>query len=121
MNPNSNTSGSTLPDGEKFDGQIGFRGFRTKLTTMAKARGLGVYLDGTLPCPPAPAVTAGAPASISLPPEPTPVYSLNPSREEWVYRDAMAFALVVLNVKNPEGLGMKLDGSAAKAFASLVA
>ncbi|KAJ6600093.1 hypothetical protein B0H10DRAFT_2231049 [Mycena sp. CBHHK59/15] len=38
-----------------------------------------------------------------LPPEPTPL-----------------FVMIVLNVKNPEGLGMKLDGTAAEAFDSLV-
>ncbi|KAJ7840349.1 hypothetical protein B0H13DRAFT_2366281 [Mycena leptocephala] len=112
MNSNPSPGVPSLPDGEKFDGVIGFRGWKTKIVTLAKARGMGSYLDGTLSCPPAPAKpAAGNPTTVLLPPEPTPVYSLTPSKEEWIYRDAQVFALVVLNVKNPEGLGMKLDGT----------
>ncbi|KAJ7742000.1 hypothetical protein DFH07DRAFT_697939, partial [Mycena maculata] len=113
------TSVPSLPEEEKFDGLISLRGWKTKVVTLAKARGLGPYIDGTLTCPPIPTATTGNPTAIPLPPDATPVYSMTPSREEWVYRDACAYALVVLNVKNPEGLGMKRDGSAAEAFKSL--
>ncbi|KAJ7692937.1 hypothetical protein B0H17DRAFT_933580, partial [Mycena rosella] len=90
-----------LPDGEKFDGTR-FPGWQTQIYALAKACGVAAYLDGTLPEPPTPA--GNTPQTTSLPPDPTP------SREEWTYRDAQAYALVVLNVKNPVGLGMKLDG-----------
>ncbi|KAJ6531292.1 hypothetical protein B0H19DRAFT_967217, partial [Mycena capillaripes] len=115
------TSNSTgvplLPDGEKFDG-TGYSGFKTRITALAKARGLGGYLDGTIQRPSPP--TAGATAqTIALPPDPTSIYSLTPSLEEWMHRDAIATALLVLNVKNPVGLGLKVDGTAAEAMKSL--
>ncbi|KAJ7083467.1 hypothetical protein C8R44DRAFT_652188, partial [Mycena epipterygia] len=118
------TSNSTgvplLPDGEKFDG-TGYSGFKTKILALAKARGLGGYLDGTITSPTAPAApAAGANAqTISLPPDPTSIYSLAPSYEEWMHRDAIATALLILNVKNPVGLGLKTDGTAAEALESL--
>ncbi|KAJ7831660.1 hypothetical protein B0H13DRAFT_2371310 [Mycena leptocephala] len=72
------TSNSTgvplLPDGEKFDG-TGYSGFKTKVMALAKARGLGGYLDGTIHKPTAP--TAGGTAQTT----------------EWTHRDAIATAL----------------------------
>jgi hypothetical protein len=47
------------------------------------------------------------------------VYSLTPSYEEWQHHNAIATALLLLNVKNPVGLGLKTDGTAAKAMKSL--
>ncbi|KAJ7667301.1 hypothetical protein B0H17DRAFT_990307, partial [Mycena rosella] len=117
------TSNSTgvplLPDGEKFDG-TGYSGFNTKILVLAKARGLGGYLDGTIQKPLTSISAPGGTAqTTALPPDPTSVYSLTPSLEEWIHRDAFALALLVLNVKNPVGLGLKLDGSAAEAMQSL--
>ncbi|KAJ7774165.1 hypothetical protein DFH07DRAFT_733114, partial [Mycena maculata] len=118
------TSNSTgvplLPDGEKFDG-TGYSGFKTKILALAKARGLGGYLDGTISCPPAPPapIPGTTPQTAPLPPDATSIYSLTPSLEEWKHRDAIATALLVLNVKNPVGLGLKVDGSAGEAMKSL--
>ncbi|KAJ7815607.1 hypothetical protein B0H13DRAFT_1663956 [Mycena leptocephala] len=116
------TSNSTgvplLPNGEKFDG-TGFTGWKTKLIALAKARGQVAYLDGTVPRPPAAAPMGTTPLTVGLPPEPTPVYSMRPSREEWDYRDAATSALVVLDIKNPVGLGLKLDSTAHEAMKSL--
>ncbi|KAJ7507793.1 hypothetical protein B0H11DRAFT_1704972, partial [Mycena galericulata] len=115
------TSNSTgvpiLPDGEKFDG-AGYSGFRPKILALAKARGLGGYYDGTILCPPAPAPGA-TPQTTALPPDATSIYSLTPSYDEWKHRDAIATALLVLNVKNPVGLGLKVDGTAQEAWKSL--
>ncbi|KAJ7601832.1 hypothetical protein B0H17DRAFT_969460, partial [Mycena rosella] len=115
----SSTGVPLLPDGEKFDG-TGYSGWKTKAFVLARARGLGGYIDGTIQKPlisiPAPGATA---QTTALPPDPTSVYSLTPSLDEWIHRDAFAMALIVLNVKNPVGLGLKLDGSAFEAMASL--
>ena len=105
-----------LPDGEKFDGS-GYSGFKTKFIPLAKARGLYGYLDGTI-IKPTSAATGPAPLSASLPPE-TSVYSTTPSLDEWTHRDSMALALIVLNIKDPVGLGVKTDGTAAEAWKSL--
>ncbi|KAJ7129924.1 hypothetical protein C8R46DRAFT_869276, partial [Mycena filopes] len=126
-----------LPDAEKFDGS-GYIGWQTKINALAKARGVAAYLDGTCikpydPSEPAEdttgdtsttpstpgATTIPAPENVSLPPEPTPIYSKHPSLDEWLSRDSLAFAMVVLNIKNPVGLGVKLDGSARDAVVSL--
>ncbi|KAJ7616573.1 hypothetical protein FB45DRAFT_709304, partial [Roridomyces roridus] len=143
MSANSNSL-TVLPDGEKFDG-TGFTGFETKFIAIADARGLRGYIEGTIPKPnPPAAATAPAapttpttptatapstspglsisqvsPASVSLPPEPTSIYSTSPNSDEWKHRDAMAKAMIVLNVKDPIGLGLKTDGSAAEAWSSL--
>ncbi|KAJ6487499.1 hypothetical protein C8R47DRAFT_979107, partial [Mycena vitilis] len=115
------TSNSTgvplLPDGEKFDG-TGYSGYKTKIMALAKARGLGGYLDGAITRPAAPAAGTTAQAT-TLPPDPTAMYSPTPSLEEWTHRDAIGLALLVLNVKNPVGLGLKTDGTAAQAMQSL--
>ncbi|KAJ7891435.1 hypothetical protein B0H13DRAFT_1625962 [Mycena leptocephala] len=114
----SNSTGvPLLADGEKFDG-TGYGGFRPKLLALAKARGLGGYYDGTILCPPAPA-PGTTPQTTTLPPDPTSIYYLTPSHEEWKHRYAIATALLVLNVKNPVGLGLKMDGSAREAWKSL--
>ncbi|CAK5281443.1 unnamed protein product [Mycena citricolor] len=109
----------TLPDSEKFNG-TGFSGFKTKIIVLANAAGLGAYFEGNIlkPSPP-PDQIGVAPTHISLPPNPTPVYSHSPSLDEWVYRDSIAKALIVLNVKDPIGLGIKTDGTAAEAWSSL--
>ncbi|KAJ7181752.1 hypothetical protein C8R43DRAFT_840647, partial [Mycena crocata] len=117
MSSNSAGVPSVLPDGEKFEG-TGFKGWELKFVALAKARGLGGYIDGTIPCPPAPAA-GDTPHTTVLPPEPTSLYSSTPSHEEWKHRDAMATALIVLNIKNPIGLGLKSDGTAAAAMQSL--
>ncbi|KAJ6509186.1 hypothetical protein C8R47DRAFT_963942, partial [Mycena vitilis] len=115
------TSNSTgvplLPDGEKFDGP-GYSGFETKLMALAKARGLGGYLDGTIKKPAA-STTGGTAQTATLPPDPTDIYSPTPSLAEFSHRDSMALALLILNVKNPVGLGLKVDGTAAEALQSL--
>ncbi|KAJ7085144.1 hypothetical protein B0H15DRAFT_748502, partial [Mycena belliarum] len=114
----SNSTGvPVLPDGEKFEG-AGYKGFKTKIMALAKARGLGGYLDGKITCPIAP-VLGATPQNTALPPDPTSIYSLTPSYDEWIYRDAIATALLVLNVKNPIGMGLKVDGTAAEAMKSL--
>jgi hypothetical protein len=114
----SNSTGvPLLPDGEKFDG-TGYSGFKTKIMALAKARGLGGYLDGTITRPVQPATGTTA-QTTPLPPDPTSVYLLTPSLEEYLHRDSMGVALLVLNVKNPVGLGLKVDGTAAEAMQSL--
>ncbi|KAJ7684016.1 hypothetical protein B0H17DRAFT_1225849, partial [Mycena rosella] len=80
-------------------------------------------MDGTITEPSAPTLTVttagNTPQRTTLPPDPTPIYSLTPSLEEWHHRDAMAYALLVLNVKNPVGLGLKVDGTVHEAMKSL--
>ncbi|KAG6860646.1 hypothetical protein C0995_009067 [Termitomyces sp. Mi166 len=41
------------------------------------------------------------------------------SPEEWEKRDAWALGLIIYNTKNPVGLGISMDGMAAKAWMTL--
>jgi hypothetical protein len=115
------TSNSTnvplLPDEEKFDG-TGYPGWKTKILALAKARGLGGYLDGMI-AKPTPISTTGQPQTTSLLPEATSIYATTPSYDEWMHRDAMTTAFLVLNVKNPVALGLKSNGRAKEAMESL--
>jgi hypothetical protein len=62
-----------------------------------------------------------APANlVALPPETTVVYSRNPLSDKWDYRDRITTSILVLNIKDPVGVGLKTDGSAYNAWKSLV-
>ncbi|KAG6883999.1 hypothetical protein C0993_002172, partial [Termitomyces sp. T159_Od127] len=45
--------------------------------------------------------------------------SNSPLPEEWDIQDMWTLVLIVYNYKNPVGLGIKMDGTAAKAWESL--
>jgi hypothetical protein len=90
-----------LPEAEQFDG-TGWPAFKTKIIAHLKARELGGYIDGTILNPsPAQAERAttatdpAAPADTALPPEPTVVYSRNPSLKEFLHRDGIASSILV--------------------------
>ncbi|KAJ6464938.1 hypothetical protein C8R45DRAFT_783774, partial [Mycena sanguinolenta] len=106
-----------LPDAEKFDGTKWLT-WKPKMTAQSTLRGLYGYYDGSIPCPAAP-VAAGTAALTALPPDPTPIFSRNPSFEEWAHRDSLATSLLVLNVKDPVGVGLRTNGTAREAWTSL--
>ncbi|KAJ6493358.1 hypothetical protein C8R45DRAFT_793111, partial [Mycena sanguinolenta] len=118
MSSNS-TSVPMLPESEKFDGTK-FPNWETKMLAHAKVRGLAGYLDGTIPRPDD-APTGADIEDIPLPPSPTiaSVFSKKPSLEEWTHRDGMATSILVLNVKDPVGIGLKTDGTAYEVWKSL--
>ncbi|KAJ7364849.1 hypothetical protein DFH08DRAFT_950403 [Mycena albidolilacea] len=76
------------------------------------------YIDGTIPNPrPTPVngaenLVANIADLVALPPEPTVVYSRTPSSDEWDYHDGITTSILILNVKDPVGIGLKTDGSA---------
>jgi hypothetical protein len=114
-----------LPEVEKFD-EMGWAAWKTKISAHIKARGLGGYIDGTIPNPrPTPVddtenFATNVADLVALPPEPRVVYSRTPSSDEWDYRDGITTSILVLNVKDPVGVGLKTDGSAYNAWKSLV-
>ncbi|KAF9459085.1 hypothetical protein BDZ94DRAFT_1172407, partial [Collybia nuda] len=93
-----------FPENDQFNGK-NFTAFKTRLLIAAKARG---YLEG-----------ATYNINTTTDTAPTPWTSLTPSTDEWEVRDAWALGLVIFNVKNPIGLGVRIDGTAAQAWASL--
>ncbi|KAF8893476.1 hypothetical protein BD779DRAFT_1435789, partial [Infundibulicybe gibba] len=60
------------------------------------------------------------PAQLPTQPTLTPWTSANPCPEEWKMRDAWTMGLLIFNIKNPIGLGVKMDGTSAQAWESLV-
>ncbi|KAG6863832.1 hypothetical protein C0991_002812 [Blastosporella zonata] len=101
----------TFPDDEKFDGTNYFT-FVDRVLIIAQNCGAHGYLNGTIQKP--------SPSTEEKPPsEPTTWSSLSPSAKEWEIRDAWALGLVVYNTKNPVGMGLRLGGTAAEAWAVL--
>ncbi|TFK39164.1 hypothetical protein BDQ12DRAFT_578727, partial [Crucibulum laeve] len=98
-----------LPEGEKYNGSNWIE-FKTTLLSATCARGLLPYLEGTL----------SRPFDTILPRPATGWWgSLNPNQEEWDQRNAYTQGMVTLNIKNPIGLGVKTDGTAAETWKSL--
>ena len=107
-------------DENKFDG-TNWIGWNNAITIAARLRGARGYLEGTIPKPPIapPTLPTAQAVAVSLPPEPTAWMSKTPSDDEWELRDAWTMGLLIYNIKNPVGLGVKLDGTAAEAWKSL--
>jgi hypothetical protein len=55
-----------------------------------------------------------------LPADPTPVFSAAPSLEEFMYRDGVMRSMIVTNIVDPIGLGVKRDGTAKECWDSVV-
>ncbi|KZP02894.1 hypothetical protein FIBSPDRAFT_769796, partial [Athelia psychrophila] len=113
----------TLPEKDVFNGKR-FPRFNLLLSIATKARGVNGYIDGSISQPATiTAATSGtapsAPLSVTLPPDPTLWISTTPSYEEWVVRDAYTLSMIVNNVTDMVGLGVKTDGSAHEAYKSL--
>lgn len=87
----------------------------------AASKGLAGYLAGTTTKPVVVAIAAGAtPAMTQLPADPTPVFSAAPSLEEFMYRDGVMRSMIVTNIVDPIGLGVKRDGTAKECWDSVV-
>lgn len=113
----SNPTLFLLPTEEKFDG-ANWTSFKTTITEAARGRGLLEYLEGKIENP----ATVKAESKGTQPtPTATTTWwgSPNPTVEEWAQRDAYARSMIILNVINPIGAGVKLDGTAAEAWSSL--
>jgi hypothetical protein len=107
-----------LPTEEKFDGS-NWTEWKGLIISAAKSRGVMGYLDGTIPRPATPSPGTD-PNDTPLPSTPTVYWgSKRPSQDEWEQRNAYAQGLVALNVKNPVGHGVKLEGTAAESWKSL--
>ena len=127
----SSSSYLTLPESERFTGN-NFTTFKTILETAIMGRGLLGYLDGSIPKPAASNTTQSAATSTTvtapdgmtrtvLTDEPSTQWnSSNPFFEEWIQRDAYVCTSILLNSVNPDGLGIKSDGTAAEMWQSIL-
>ncbi|KAF8182371.1 hypothetical protein K438DRAFT_2166145, partial [Mycena galopus ATCC 62051] len=100
----------SMPEADRFQG-TNFTKFNSQLLAGAKARGVVGYLKGTITKPSGP-VPYVATAS-------TPWYSQSPSEEEWDMRDGYTQSMIISNVQNPIGYGIKDDMTAAEAYKAL--
>ncbi|KAJ7362781.1 hypothetical protein DFH08DRAFT_683177, partial [Mycena albidolilacea] len=89
--------------------------FKVLIEEHAASKGLSGYLDGSITKPGIITVPPGT-ASTDVP---TPVFSTTPSRDEWTYRDSVLKSLIVTNVTDPIGLGLKRDGTAKECWDSV--
>ncbi|KAJ7205033.1 hypothetical protein GGX14DRAFT_368357, partial [Mycena pura] len=86
--------------------------FKVLIEEHAASKGLTGYLDGTITQP---ALITGASGT----PDPTPVFSTTPSREEWTYRNGVMKSMIVTAIVDPIGLGIKRDGTARECWDSV--
>lgn len=117
---------SIFSETDKFDG-TNWPSWRRLIRTAATARGVFGYIDRTIKQPPTlPITTSTLPTTSPTPlittinPPETPWDSANPSTKEWAIRDAWAIGLLIFNTKNPVGLGINIDGTAAEAWTSYI-
>jgi hypothetical protein len=130
-----NSAPPSLPEAEKFDG-TNYLEWADTILMACRLRGARGYLEGTIRKPVFPTETSvTSPTTTTTPtaagttttptPTPTPTTtdtkwtSTTPSWEEWDTRDAWCHIAIRQNVKNPVGLGLKTDGTAAEAWKSL--
>jgi hypothetical protein len=82
------------------------------MTQLLGSKGLTGYVNGDIAKPAATTVTTSTP-------DPTPIYSSNPSYDEWIFRDQLARGHITLNCADVDGLGVKATGTAKEAWDSI--
>ena len=89
------------------------------ITSAVKSCGIMEYLEGTIPRLASPSPTTD-PSAIPIPATPTVYWGLKrPSQDKWEQCNAHVQGLIALNIKNPIGHGVKLNGTAAESWKSL--
>ncbi|KAJ7354130.1 hypothetical protein DFH08DRAFT_691964, partial [Mycena albidolilacea] len=88
--------------------------FKVLIEEHAASKGLSGYLDGSISKPAIVIVPTG-----TAPADPTPIFSTTPSRDEFIYRDGVLRSLIVTNIIDPIGLGVKRYGTAKECWDSV--
>jgi hypothetical protein len=96
-----------LPTDEKFNG-TNWVEFKNAVWSAVKSRSMLPYIDGTLSRP-----TVDTTTTTSF------WGSATPTQEEWDQRDSFVQGMIVLNVRNPVGHGVKTDGTALETWSPL--
>ena len=100
-----------LSDEQKFNGE-NLLGWKITMTQLLGSKGLIGYIDGKVTKPVQP--TSGTPI-----PDSTPVYSTEPSYDEWMFRDQLTRGHITLNCTDVAGLGVVTTGTAREAWDSI--
>jgi len=102
----------TFSKNDKFDGTNWLSWYRL-VHTAAVSRGVFGYLDGSITQP-------STPPQTETPPAETPWDSEIPSFKKWKACNTWTLDLLLFNTKNPAGLGINIDGTAADAWTSYI-
>ena len=100
-----------LSEEQKFDGENLLK-WNITMAQLLRSKGLTGYVDGTIAEP-------ALPQSGATTPDPTPIYSLKPNYDEWVFRDQLARGHITLNCTDVVGLGVITTGMAREAWESI--
>jgi len=107
---------STFSEADKFDG-TNWSSWRRLIRTAAVSKRAYGYLDGSIKQPSTSPTPTSHPASV---PTETLWDSETPSLKKWKARDAWTLGLLLFNTKNPTGLGINIDSTAAEAWTSYI-
>ncbi|KAJ7213887.1 hypothetical protein GGX14DRAFT_617618 [Mycena pura] len=80
----------------------------------AASKGLSGYLDGSITKPAVITAPAGTAAA-----DTTPIFSTAPSHDELTYHDGVLWSLIISNIVDSIGLGVKRDGTAKECWDSV--
>lgn len=105
-----NSNPPTFPDEFLFNG-TNYITFRDRILLVAQLKGAEGYLEGSVKEPTS-KMTISALAT-------TEWWDPSPSPQEWRVRNTWALALIVYNLKNPIGLGIKMTDTTEKAWSTL--
>ncbi|KAJ7210492.1 hypothetical protein GGX14DRAFT_363332, partial [Mycena pura] len=88
--------------------------FKVLIEEHAASKGLSGYLNGSITKPAVITAPAGTPAA-----DATPIFSMAPSHDEFTYHDGVLRSLIVTNIVDLIGLGVKRDGTAKECWDSV--
>ena len=97
-----------LSEEQKFNGENLLK-WNITMKQLLGSKGLTGYVNGDIAKPTAPTETTSTP-------DPTPIYSSNPSHDEWAFHDQLAWGHITLNCADVAGLGVKTTRTAKEAW-----
>ena len=106
-----------LSEEQKFNGENLLQ-WKTNMTQLLGSKGLLGYIDGSIPKPAQPSeitTTTETTATTTV----TPIYSSNPTSDEWKFRDQLTRGHVTLNCTDVASLGVVTNGTAKEAWESI--
>ena len=92
--------------------------WNTNITQLLGLKGLSGYIDGKIQKPGARSIPLPSERTTTQPVT-TPVYSNNPTLDEWIFRDQLARGHITLNCTDVAGLGVVTTGTAKDAWDSI--
>ena len=104
-----------LSEEQKFNGDNLLQ-WKTNITQLLGSKGLLGYIDGKIPKPTTP---TGAATTTDTTVHTTPIYSTNPTLDEWTFRDQLARGHITLNCTDVMSLGVTTTGTAKDAWDSI--